>query len=64
MVFEDTIKSRGQPVIVLRLADFFIRLEARLSFAIIGLVQAASYAGGLGYVPPRSCCYPWSRWMR
>ena len=32
---------------VLRLANFFMRLEARLSFALIGLVQATGYAGGL-----------------
>ena len=32
---------------MLRLADFFMRLEARLSYALIGLVQAAGYAGGL-----------------
>ena len=32
---------------VLRLADFFMRLEARLSYALIGLVQATGYAGGL-----------------
>ena len=32
---------------VLRLANFFMRLEARLSYALIGLVQATGYAGGL-----------------
>ena len=32
---------------VSRLADFFMRLEARLSYALIGLVQATGYAGGL-----------------
>ena len=32
---------------MLRLADFFMRLEARLSYALIGLVQATGYAGGL-----------------
>ena len=31
---------------VLRLANFFMRLEARLSYALIGLVQATGYAGG------------------
>ena len=38
---------------MLRLANFFMRLEARLSYALIGLVQATGYAGGLdcyGYV--------------
>ena len=35
---------------MLRLADFFMRLEARLSYALIGLVQAAGYAGGLDYI--------------
>ena len=35
---------------VLRLADFFMRLEARLSYALIGLVQATGYAGGLDCV--------------
>ena len=34
---------------VLRLANFFMRLEARLSYALIGLVQATGYAGGLDY---------------
>ena len=34
---------------VLRLAEFFMRLEARLSYALIGLVQATGYAGGLDY---------------
>ena len=32
---------------MLRLANFFMRLEARLSYALIGLVQATGYAGGL-----------------
>ena len=32
---------------VLRLAEFFMRLEAQLSYALIGLVQATGYAGGL-----------------
>ena len=32
---------------MLRLANFFVRLEARLSYALIGLVQATGYAGGL-----------------
>lgn len=35
---------------MLRLADFFMRLEARLSYALIGLVQATGYAGGLDYL--------------
>ena len=35
---------------MLRLADFFMRLEARLSYALIGLVQATGYAGGLDMV--------------
>lgn len=35
---------------VLRLADFFMRLEARLSYALIGLVQATGYAGGLDWL--------------
>ena len=43
---ERAAPGRGQPVIVLRLADFFMRLEARLSYALIGLVQATGYAGG------------------
>ena len=34
---------------MLRLADFFMRLEARLSYALIGLVQATGYAGGLDF---------------
>ena len=34
---------------MLRLANFFMRLEARLSYALIGLVQATGYAGGLDY---------------
>ena len=37
---------------VLRLAEFFMRLEARLSYALIGLVQATGYAGGLDFPPP------------
>lgn len=28
-----------------------MRLEARLSYALIGLVQATGYAGGLDYLP-------------
>lgn len=28
-----------------------MRLEARLSYALIGLVQATGYAGGLDFVP-------------
>ena len=36
---------------VLRLANFFMRLEARLSYALIGLVQATGYAGGLDFQP-------------
>ena len=32
---------------MLRLADFFMRLEARLSYALIGLVQATRFKGGL-----------------
>ncbi len=28
-----------------------MRLEARLSYALIGLVQATGYAGGLDYFP-------------
>ena len=35
---------------MLRLANFFMRLEARLSYALIGLVQATGYAGGLDLV--------------
>lgn len=35
---------------MLRLADFFMRLEARLSYALIGLVQATGYAGGLDFL--------------
>ena len=34
---------------MLRLANFFMRLEARLSYALIGLVQATGYAGGLDF---------------
>ena len=34
---------------VLRLANFFMRLEARLSYALIGLVQATRFTGGLDF---------------
>ena len=40
---------------MLRLADFFMRLEARLSFALIGLVQATGYAGGRDYIKVEFC---------
>ena len=35
---------------MLRLADFFMRLEARLSYALIGLVQATGYALSLIHI--------------
>lgn len=35
---------------MLRLANFIMRLEARLSYALIGLVQATGYAGGLDFL--------------
>ena len=40
---------------MLRLANFFMRLEARLSYALIGLVQATGYAGGLDSLIGRDC---------
>ena len=35
---------------MLRLADLFMRLEAQLSYALIGLVQATGSAGGIDYM--------------
>ena len=35
-----------------------MRLEARLSYALIGLVQATGYAGGLDFIWPPCLCLP------
>jgi len=36
-----------------------MRLEARLSYALIGLVQATGYAGGLDYILPYRISSMW-----